>query len=628
MGLTTTPLVHQFDDPSVDFIQEINRTNYAQKWNLIPVDKLSSRDKDTAHRLNGLGDNFYFIKVILRKHRLSNTFHRQWCNDLMCWSLKEVFEIPRDHFKTTIGSGMAMWWALPFTDRDETLMRMLGYDDVWIDWMRRAHNQNTRTLIAMETIRNAWKIGRKIKYEYENNDFFIKAFPELKPDSSCQWSADVITHKRDHTKSSASQGEGTYEFTGVDAALQSRHYDRIISDDLFGKEALKSDLVAESTWEWYQLLVGAFDSDPNDPNSTIDELVNGNRWSFYDLNYKIKENLPYFRFHTHDAEGGCCPYHPAGQTIFPEEWSFKKLQQMKSRLGDYFYSCQFRNKPINPGNNTFKSEWLRYFVFKTINLETITPGWKTQDLNIQLSDQGSFGTDAYKIIPHEEHVEKRHKAIRHEIKNGIAYRDKPTSYLAKMLLVDPNHSGEKGRANNCVMVLGIDYDPLNIYILDGMADTCSRTDTVHRIYEYGEKWRLREVWVETAAGQSWLQTLLEIEDKNRKALGKWYFHEVKNFKDNRSENAKADRIEDTEPYFRNGQIWINTHENATFSNKFLKEYEQYPLCATRDILDTLGHGLQNLQHSTMSEKDYKKFTTNQQAKQQQLLRSRNSVTGY
>lgn len=628
--MSSSPLIDI--DEEVEKIQEINRTSFAQKWQHIPVHLLSGKDQDTAHRLNGLGDNFYFFKIILRKRRLSNTFHRLWCKDFMCWSLKEVNEIPRDHFKTTIGAiGMPIWWALPFTQRDEILMRQLGYDDTWIAWMKRAHNQNTRTLIAMETIKNSWKISKKIKFEYENNDLFGRLFPEILPDSSCQWSSDSLTHKRDLSRPDANQGEGTYEFTGVDAALQSRHYDRIVSDDLFGKEALKSELVAKSTWEWFQLLVGTFDNPTGNPDDEPDEIVNGNRWSYYDLNYTIRQELPYFRFHTHSAVGGCCPYHPPGIPIFPEEWSIKKLERWRLRLKDYFYSCQFLNSPILPGGNVFKNEWLRYFLFKTVSVDAFVPkndNLLMEQYNARMRNQDTYTGQAYDIIPYEQHQQTRHKAIRHQTYQGTQLKDIHTSNLSKMLLIDPNHSGEKGRANNCVMVLGINYDPLNIYILDGMANTCSRTDTVYAIYKFAEKWRIRECWVETSAGQSWLQTLLELEDMNRKSLGKWHFYKVNNFKDNRSENAKADRIEDTEPYFQSGQIWINSYENAEFTNKFIKEYNEYPHCATRDILDTLGHGLQNLQHSTMSEKEVRKFREVQQQKQQKLLSSRNSITGY
>lgn len=615
------------DTPQIDILKEINRTSFAYKWRPLDITKLSPSLINTGHRLNALGDNFYFIKIVLQKNRLSNTFHRQYCDCFLCWSLKDVFEIPRDHFKTTIGSvGMPMWWALPFTDQDEILMRRLGYKDEWITWMRRAHNQNTRTLIAMEIVKNAWKIGKRITEQYRNNKFFLNLFPQVEPDSSCQWTADTLTHKRDYSRPGADQGEGTYEFIGVDVALQSRHFDRIVCDDIYGREALKSDLVAQSTWEWFQLLVGAFDSNPDNPDEEIDQVVNGNRWSFHDLNWKIKKELPDFKFHTHDAEGGCCSLHPPGQPIFPEEWSLTKLAKYRHRLKDYFYSCQYRNKPIPPGGNVFKSEWLRYFVYKTINVEHEAMSYMTKPVSDK--GAGTFGTEAYQLIPYDRMEEKRHMAVCHQIYNGTQFKDIPTSFLSKMLLVDPNHAGEKGRANNVVLCFGINRDPFNVYILDGFADNCSREDAVFQMYRMGEKWRLRTIWVETAAGQTWLKTLLEIENGHRKDLGKWYFYEVRDFKDNRNENAKDDRIQDMEPYFRRGQVWVCNNDSSGFTQKFLDEYNEYPHHITKDIMDTLGHGFQNMDHSTMSEKEMRSFVGSQQQRLQTLNQTRSGITGY
>lgn len=614
--------------PEVEIIKDINRTSYAQIWKWIPIN--NNMHPGLVHkinRLNALGDSFYFIKGVLRKKRLSNVFHRQQCDTYQCWSLKEVNEIPRDHFKTTLGLGHAMWWALPFTDVEEKLMRALGYDDAFIKWMYRAHDQNTRTLICMEVIKNAWKVGRKISNEYKGNDFFKKLFPEIQPDSSCQWSADTMTHKRSYKgNTDPNQGEGTYEFTGVDAALQSKHYKRCIYDDLYGREALKSELVATSTWEWMQLAVGAFDSDPDDPDMECDEIVNGNRWSFHDLNDTIRQKLTYFHFHTHDAEGGCCDLHPAGKPIFPEEWTLSKLARFRERLGEYYYSCQFRNKPIPPGGNLFKTEWLKYYAYKTVNVETVQPGFKSIDLN--LGEDSLFLTQTYKIIPKEELQTKRHMSIRHEIKDGVQRKDILTSHLSKMLMLDPNHNGEEGRCNHALMLLGINHDPFSIYILDGYAKTCSREDIIHYAYVMAEKWRIREIWVETSAGQTWCKTSFDTEDKYRKQLGKWHFHKVNPFKDNRNENAKSDRIEDTEPFFRRGQIWICTNNQDGFTQQFLKEYNEYPLCATKDIMDILGHGIQNLQHSTMSEREVRMFADKQKEKYQRQLASRNSITGY
>jgi len=55
-----------------------------------------------------------------------------------------------------------MWWALPFTERDEMLMRGLGYDDAWIAWMKIAHDQNARTLITHETDTRVVEMGKRL----------------------------------------------------------------------------------------------------------------------------------------------------------------------------------------------------------------------------------------------------------------------------------------------------------------------------------------------------------------------------------------------------------------------------------------------------------------------------------
>jgi hypothetical protein len=111
-------------------------------------------------------------------------------------------------------------------------------------------------------------------------------------------------------------------------------------------------------------------------------------------------------------------------------------------------------------------------------------------------------------------------------------------------------------------------------------------------------------------------------------MGKWYLSDVKNFKDNRSENAKSDRIEDAEPYFRRGQIWLCSNSESDFEDKFLEEYSNYPHNSTVDILDTLGHALQNLDNTIMNDKEFRAFMSAQQSRQQQIKSNRNSITGY
>jgi len=627
---------------------EVNRTSYASQWTLLPCTSssgLSSKAVRTAWRLNSLGSPFFFIKAVLRKHRLSPNFHRYYCSLYECEHLLEVFEIPRDHFKTTIALGMMIWYALPFGDREKNLMRALGYSEEWIRWMERAHDVNTRSIFVTETIKNAWKKGNIIDREYKSNNLFRSLFKEILPDSSCQWSMDVKTHKRDYNLASANQGEGTYNFTGIDAALQSQHANRFFLDDLFGKEALKSDLVAESTWEYVRLIAGAFDSVKGNPDELPDVIVDGNRWSYKDLNWRIKKERMGFRFHTHDAEGGCCSLHPPNTPLFPEEFSIKKLARLKHWFGDYFYSCQFRNRPIPPGGNKFKLEWLKYFVFKTIPMSVSVPlidrqVYKEtckveQEILRNMTAGGLYQPFRVYGRDNDQFFDKRnrqYKAIHYPTEQGATERDVVTNNLIKCLWFDPNHAGEKGRSRNCIIATGLSKEPLKLHLLEGFCEISSREDAAQMLYIIGERWRIRNVWIEGSAGQSWIPTLLTELNNYKRKDGKWYFDNFLPFKDNRNENAKDERIDNSEPFYRRGLIYLcqndenRDKDGKNFLDKFLEEYEEYPHGRFKDILDTIGHICENFDKNLITEHDLSNLYMRSTSDFKNPTRS--SMTGY
>src|SRR5260221_13195879 len=107
--------------------EEFLNTNFANQWRMIPLAGLTSKALDSAHRLNSLGSSYYFGKIVLRKHRLVEHLHKMMLDTIEQDYLKEVIEWPRGHFKTTCYSEIApIWWALPFTDEDESLMRFFA----------------------------------------------------------------------------------------------------------------------------------------------------------------------------------------------------------------------------------------------------------------------------------------------------------------------------------------------------------------------------------------------------------------------------------------------------------------------------------------------------------------------
>lgn len=562
-----------------------NFVSFANKWTYLNPAGLSAAASDRVHRLNALGSMYYFGKVVLKKHRLTPHIHKDMCDNLEKDYLKEVIQIPRDHFKTTVHSEIApMWWALPFTSEDERYMRMLGYDDAWIRWMKKCHNPDTRTMTVSENIKNACKIGRRVDYHYTNNLFFKRLFPEIQPDTSSNWSIETMTHKR--SSADVGQGEGTYDYIGVGGALQSRHYSRIIEDDLVGKEALKSEIVMADTIDYHRLLPGAFDSNPNDPENDNDEIVVGNRWSYRDLNHHIHSFEPEFKLTSHSALGGCCDKHPPGKVIFPEEWSIKKLERWKNRFGSYFFSCQFLNQPTPPGDTKFKESYLNRYMYGTVSS-----------------------------------VDKR-VILKHAVRDGIAIKDIMPSSLQRSMVIDPNHAGDEGRCNHAVLVTGYNSNPERVYLLDLYAKNSSHGDLVNKIFEFSEKWKIRDPWLETFGAQKWLKYHLEVENGNRKKLGKWTINEVKEFKKDVGKDAKIQRIESLEPMFQRGVFWILKYGHE----QFVQEYLEYPYAPTRDIMDVLGYAMQTWNPEYMTEKDMMAFVRRDQAKFRGS--SRSSVTGY
>lgn len=533
----------------------------------IPLSLMQTDElKFQAMRLNGLCSLYYFTKTILRKHRLnprnlSDHFHIDLCDIFEKPNLKELIEIPRDHFKTTIGSeAFPMWRALRVSKQDEDVLTKLGYDASFIALLHKLHNPNIRILVVSEIERNAQKIGQRITIHYTSNDLFRSIYSDVLPGSDCIWNSGSMTHRRDP---GIAHGEGTYNFLGTGSALQSNHFDIIIQDDLIGRDSEESQLNIEDGIRYHQLLVGAFDNaDSNDPDALNDEVVIGNRWAEYDLNDWIREHEPYFNISSHSALGGCCSKHPAGVPIFPEEFSVKKLESYKARQGSYIFSCQFANSPINQATRIFKDEWLRYYSFTRKNGQ------------IYISHELRSSDPIEAQIP-----------------------DINVNNLNRYIVIDPKHSQEKTRCNHAITVTGLyteemlnsetgeSYNRTTKYLLDSWSDGTNFEDFIEAIYRLADKWKVNQIWLETIGAQTYLKFHLEQEN-----LRTGRFLDVKSLKTSTAANAKANRITALVPYFSNGEFFVRRDQA-----QFISEYETYPPRGGRkpiDVLDTLGYAPQ------------------------------------
>ena len=516
----------------------------------LPGDELAWR-----HRLNGFGSSFYFTKVILKRRRLTQQLHLPICLSLEKAHLKDVKEYPRDHFKSTIAcEGMPIWRILPFGDADEAKFRALHTSgdfthpaiDEFIKWMKKCHNPNLRNLLISETDKNAHKLGTRIRRHFESNAVFRTFYPEIIPTSSERWTDRSL---QIHVPGgAASHGEGTFDFIGVGGALQSNHYNGLlIQDDLVGRKAVESASVMDKTIEYHQLLVGVFDED--DRNHESDELVIGNRWGFADLNSHIREHEPWFQIESHSAMGGCCPAHPAGFPLFPEEFSTEKLMKLKMRLGTYNFSCQFMNSPVSPEDADFQESWLNHFEVKV-----------------------NVAGERY---------------IHHEVKDGIVRKDIPINQLKLAMATDPTHSQNAGhgRCRHAITVVGMS-DVGNYYLLDCWAETCSFEKYFAKVFEMAKRWNLHRVGFETCAGQG---------------LGAYhiqYYAGIQGYRlsivELKGEVELADGTMSHKKEFRIRDVLSPLCEFGRFFTQrrwqdFLAEYCRFPKGTTVDILDCLAY---------------------------------------
>ena len=553
-------------------------------YKLLPLDGLPASLKPLIYRANSLMDMYFFGTVVLGRNKLSKNpdkrknLHYIMCLQVMKDGLKEGIEIPRDHLKTTIYVEIfGIWRALPFGPREADFFSNLGYSDLYIEWMFRTHSQDIRILFVSETIKNAVKLGTRISNHYENNRLFRELFFDILPTERDTWTADSLHQRR--TLSGRGQGEGTFDFIGVGAALQSRHYNVCVQDDLVGREARKSAIVMADTIDYHQVLVGATDNDPDDPARDFDEIVVGNRWSTDDLNSYIRREEKYFSWTTHSALGGCCGLHPFGEPIYPEAFTKEKLLRWKHRLGSYHFSCQFLNFPIDPAKKKFNLSDFRYFNFEKVTSATFSvpkeiPWQKTHEIS---------------------YPQQSRWVIRHHVAEGDVEHDVFPRYLDRYIITDPRHSDEREaselgtgtRCRHAIIVVGISEDPRRVYLLDQWAEACSTGRYIGKILHYAIKWKLLRVHCEAIASQKFLIThfnyYVSQEVKKHPELEGITMVPLKTF---HNADAKFERIENTIPMVERHEVWLD----ANNCSEFREEAEKYGQSRTTvDLLDCFGY---------------------------------------
>ena len=312
----------------------------------------------TAAELNtfrhrAMNDLYFFAKGVLRFDWLDAEIHLPLCRLLEDYNNNNRMRItlPRGWLKTTLCSQ-----AYP----------------IW----RAIRDPNIRILLTQNTFTNAVAKLRVIKLAFEDNVLFQMLFPELMPTARCTWKGESLCINRPRAFN-----ESTFEAAGVRTQLTSRHYDIIIEDDTvapdyneLGEQNIcptKEDI--DLAIGWHRLAVPLL-------NAPMDSqiLVVGTRWFEKDLLSWIEENQKNYKGYTRASLETDGRPDPNGTPVYPKRFGKAVLDDIKSSVGPYLFSCLYMNMPVRTGDMVFNLDSIRYYeeepiITRLINYTTIDP---------------------------------------------------------------------------------------------------------------------------------------------------------------------------------------------------------------------------------------------------------------
>lgn len=298
----------------------------------------------------GKKDLFYFNKYILKYKDIVKGVHGEWQEFKQTSKKKmKLILVPREHFKTS------------FFTVGETLQDIIN-------------NQDIRILIANATLGNAQSFLREIKEHIERNETLRRYYPETTKwvEQSAKWTEKQIILPRKRVSK-----EPTIEATGVGGNLVSQHYDKIVLDDLVNRENVATRLQADKVIDYFKYCLSLLESDG-------EILVIGTRWSYFELYQyildELQEDFDIFIRNCWIDKEKTIPY-------FPEKFTKEHLDKLRRIQGNYIFSCQYLNNPVDIEKAIFKKSTFKYYE-KCPKMLTVTT---TIDPNFSDKKTADFG---------------------------------------------------------------------------------------------------------------------------------------------------------------------------------------------------------------------------------------------
>lgn len=169
-------------------------------------------------------------------------------------------------------------------------------------------------------------------------------------------------------------------------------------------------------------------------------------------------------------------------------------------------------------------------------------------------------------------------------REDIRYYKTPPSNLKKVILTDLAISEKKYAHFSVVMAVGID-DTGRVFVLEYKAGKMLPNELIDTIFNYADKWDIRDIGIETVAFQRALKYWLMDEMRQRRM---WL--NIIELKTGKDKGAKARRIMMLQPLLKSNSLYITT--NMRDLEITLSTWQPNKSSGRDDIVDTLAYVVQ------------------------------------
>lgn len=490
------------------------------------ADEVYERTKRTARE-----SLFFLATAVLGYGKVQRNPHLELCNFIQDQSARrKCVLIPRDCYKSTIGSKSFPIWVLIQTD--------------FCGLPGREH----RILLKSFSSENARKQIKAIRQQCERNEMLRWLFPEIIPDlARTTWTDSNLLFPRE-----GYYGEDTIESAGIDTHIVSRHYTIQIDDDLEDKQSFESPTVRERVRSLYKSSEALFVEE-----RSAFHLLIGTRWGVDDIYSEIQRNeSETYKFlvrplhWTRDQliedhkEAQLCGQPPTWNmdaevyapepdktyyffpTLFPED----SCQRIRAKQGSFMYSMLYLNNPKDPSLAEFKPSDLRYYGF---------------------DDEGNIRIDH----------------------GGGEYETVPFDLTRRVLFWDPalSSADKKRNSRNAMVAMAKDFKG-RLFVLAAWAERKDPTLLFARFISLHRRWGIQSAAIEDVAFQRILKFPLyhEMMEQN------WRFP----VNDHTPVGDKDTRIRSLIPFVESHMLFVQTNQKD-----LMEELKQFPLFPTKDLVD-------------------------------------------